>query len=307
MFVLLALVFEYVGRIGLEIYHVVLPLLFKLFLSLDTCTRRISIGKRIGSSANRPMVNTGIIIGSGSSVNAVASLGKGFILDIPRGSALMVSFVNCGPIRVGTTPDIAMALRRSTIVLRRTIIVNCNAIGGGSMANSIVTVSTSGVMGNVTASTSSLLINGTTNIDIVASNKTPKTKTAVHIHKNSSVSTDGSPLVIVSKIPISGARVGNVNGPLSAIRPGSVRAFAVLGSTSTATVCNSHTSGNIVVVAAGGKRSKHIGMSCDNAFSVDAGSGAISIVGTRSFHGFMVRGFNRGDLRTGTLNGASAS
>lgn len=296
----------YVGRIGLEVYRAVLALVLKLFLSMNTCTRGVAIGKRMGSTLKK-IVNTGMIRGKGSAGNAVASLSNGFALAIPRKTALIISFVKCGARRMTTTPSMVVALRSSTRLLNRIIMVNCNATGGGSLAKSIATVDTSGVMGNTIASTASVLINGTTNMDIVASNNTPKTNTAVHIHNNSSVSTSGGPLVIVSNIPMSSNNVGNVSGPLTAIRPGSVRAFAVLGSTSTATVCNSHTSGNIVVVGAGGKGSKHMRINCDNAFSVGAEPGGMSMVSTGRFERFIASGFNRSDTRFGTLNRTGAS
>lgn len=56
--------------------------------------------------------------------------------------------------------------------------------------------------------------------------------------------------------------------------PTSVRDVAMLGSTTTATVCNTHTTGNIVIVAAGGNGTNgprvafSAGLSCSPGFSV---------------------------------------
>ncbi len=89
---------------------------------------------------------------------------------------------------------------------------------------------------------------------------------------------------MVSKIPVRGGvprvgddRVGSksFSGVFTAnvkgVGPGSVRDVAILGSTSTTTVCNSRTTGNIVIIAAGENRTKDASIDCSKAISIGAG------------------------------------
>lgn len=54
-----------------------------------------------------------------------------------------------------------------------------------------------------------------------------------------------------------------VASPKISFGPTSTRSVRVLGSTSTTTVCNSHTTGNIVVIAAGGNAGNPVGIGMD--------------------------------------------
>lgn len=59
-----------------------------------------------------------------------------------------------------------------------------------------------------------------------------------------------------------------------------MRSVSILGSTSTATVCNSQKTGNMIVIAAGRTRRKRarVGFSCD--CNVRRATGACSVLGT---------------------------
>lgn len=68
----------------------------------------------------------------------------------------------------------------------------------------------------------------------------------------------GDPLFIVSKLMTS-------NNDFSGLGPGSVRGVSVLGSTNATTVCNSHSSGNMILIAAGGNGGgRHTAIQLDN-------------------------------------------
>ncbi len=267
-----------VGRRGFALPLEVMTALFTLFLFTDKLfTRSVAIGNCIRSTDNSPIVNTAVDVSNGT-IN-IASCSNGFAVGTPRNRRLSISCIKFSARAITTSPIISIAVSSGAHRLSRIIIVNCNHTGGASLANSIATVGPSSVGGNLGADTRSVLVNGITNIDIVDDSNTPNNTTAVHVHNNSSLGTDGSPLVIVSNLTVSGCNIRNLTGPLSLIGPGSVRDFAMLGSTDTATVCNSHTSGNIVVVAAGGNHGNSgTRISCDNGISIDIMHSGLGIV-----------------------------
>lgn len=214
--------------------------LYTIYAVIDT--RRMGMGNVMGSTANRAIVNTSIVIGN-AGANAIASFSNGFRMRYTPNSALIVSCVKCGARRMGTSSGVRMALRRSTGSLRRMIMANCAARGGTSLANSITIISAGGLGADSRASPVHTLRNHIPNVAIAASNS-PVNSKAIHVHNVNSFGSSRSPLCVVSNIP-AGVTLG-------ALGAGSVRDVRILGSTTSTSVCNSHTSGNIVVVAAGG-------------------------------------------------------
>lgn len=238
------------------------------------------------SSRNRPLVNTAIGAGS-TGANTMASLSNGFRVGMGTGTALLIDCLNFGRHRVTIHKHTVLRpvrLSSSGRLLRRIIMINCNARGGTSLANSMTVIGTRRVGGMSGSGVSAVLRNGMTNIRVASSNR-PNTSPDMHVHNVNSFN-DATPLCIVSNIP--------VNAAVHSFSPGSVRAVRVLGSTSTNTVCNSHTTGNIIVVAAGGNGgSRPLGIGCSNCFNISRVPNSMcSIVGTSRCDGCLNRTYS---------------
>lgn len=239
--------------------------------TIGTMRRTGIVSKAIISRANRPIVKTGILIGNAAG-NRVASLGKNFSVGIRRTStALLISCINCIHRRIGTASNgvLGVMLIPSTGVVRRIIMANCNAFGGSTCTNSTTDIGGRGVTSIPSISFRSLLRKGTANMRFASTSNRPNSSTSLDVHNVNSFGTSGSPLCIVSKIPIASNSVGSVDSSnnlstVSAIGASSVRGVAVVGSTTTTSLCNSHTTGNIILVAAGGNGA--------NGTSVDLGT-----------------------------------
>lgn len=252
-------------------------LLALLDFSLATLTRR-GIANGIGSSSNRPIVKTDIIMGNGGAVKAVASFSKGFVLSIPTGDILIVSCVNCIARRIPATKggSLRVILGRSAGALSRIIIVNCNARHGNSIADSMTDIGTSGFMGKTIGSIKRLVRKGMTNLTVAGPGNSPAKDARVHLHNAGAVNKTGAtPLMLVSKVP----------KRLNAITPRSIRDISILGSNSTTTVCNAHNAGNIVLVAAGRTGKISVGrIRCGNCIDASLVTGGLSVLGTSRFH-----------------------
>lgn len=62
--------------------------------------------------------------------------------------------------------------------------------------------------------------------------------------------------------------VSNLRNSLDRISPTSMRDFSILGSTSTATICNIHNTGKMVLMAAGQKAMRGLGVATHTGFAV---------------------------------------
>lgn len=220
------------------------------------------VGNAVGSSTKRPVVNTGMVLGKSTAMKDVASVSNGFSLSIPDGTALRISCVNCGarsiPVKGGSF--LGVALGRSARALSRIIIMNCNSRGGIGIVNSVTSISDGTLRSHTIPSISGVLANRVSNIAVARRDNGPKRSTnAVHVHNINSFKTAPDPLILMSKLPNS----------LDSLAPTSVSGVSILGSTSSTTVCNSHTTGNIVLMAAGGKGRNGTHVVCGNSINVD--------------------------------------
>lgn len=232
----------------------------------------VAIGNTVASVRNRTVVNTGVVRRNAAG-NAVASVSNGFALRIPTSTRLIVSCVNCGGIVVpmGKGAGFAVGVRSSTLGLRAIMMATVN-VGGGrtSLACSARRLGNSRLGGMGSTGVVGSLTNGSTNIRVAGDSSNLKNSTGMSVHNTHSTFTDngGRPLCIVSNIPVlgvaarsataivknRGSKIGrSSNSNISGLGPSSVRDVDVLGNTSTTTLCNSRTTGNIVLVAAGSK------------------------------------------------------
>lgn len=180
--------------------------------------------------------------------------------------ALIVSFINVRARRMAVGPRMGMVLGSSSRLLRRIMIANCNAFGGTSFAKTTSAMGASALRSMPILSITSGLSNGITNIAFNSDSDGPNSMDDVHMHNVNSVGTKGGPLCIVSKAPIADKSLSRFAcdstkaSVLSSLGAGSVRSVAIVGSTTTTSLCNSHTTGNIIIVAAGDKGRNGAGM-----------------------------------------------
>lgn len=250
-----------------------LLLLFVTFVSMRMCTRSIGISNAIVTrTSGFPVVKTGVIMGN-AAVNAIASVSNGFSLSIPRGSAVTVSCVNYRARRVGVakTGALGVILGSGTVNLSSIIIVNCNSRHGSSLANNVITINRRGLRVIAAGGLVSGLTKRVPNVGIAADGTGPNRSRSLHIHNRGSLDTSGSPLVIVSNVPC--------DKSLNSVSPSVVRGVSMLGSTSSTTVCNSHNTGNMVLVRAGGNGGKTPAISCGKRINVRRTRRHVSVVG----------------------------
>lgn len=251
-----------------------LAFIFLLVVSNSTTlTRRlVGITNLMISRGTSPLVNIAIHIRKSGGNNAMASVSNGFAVRIRGNGALIFSCLNCGGGRMLTgSSGLGVALRRSGGILSSIIIMNCNIRGGDSMANTVSRIGGRSVRGHAVAGTGSTLRNGATNIRVISSSTHPNTSPAIHVH-NFSSGKSSSPLCMMSNIHLNS--VDNVS-------PGSVTSVRILGSTTSTTVCNTRTNGNIILVAAGGNSINDKGVACSFRCTVRSLTGGPGLLGTR--------------------------
>lgn len=218
------------------------------------------LGNGMMSRGNRTIVNTDVRMGN-AATKIVASVGNGCRLaGIPVGTRVTVSCVNCRAVVLGTGSGglTLIALQRSARLLSRIMMMKCNAVGGGSLLNTASVIDNSRLTAGSDVSMNNTLRNGVSNVGVLDDSNFPNTRASVDVHNIKAFNGNSTdPLMIVSKVPMS--------RNFRALGPSSVRDMGILGSTSSTTVCNSHTTGNIVLVAAGGNTRNGTGMSLGTA------------------------------------------
>ncbi len=206
---------------------------------------------------------------------SLASLSKGFDLRAGPKSQLTISVVNF--LRRDVTIDngaanLALALGPSVGVLSRIIIINCNIRGEDSVANTVSSISSRGTRDLPAAGITRVLHKTTPKLRIGLKDTRPNKDSSVLVQKHHSLSNNGSPLCIISKIPVT---------DVSSIGTGSVTSVRILGSTSSRSVCKTETTGKIVLIAAGEKIRNGIGIGCDKCTTIRAVSEGFRFCGKR--------------------------
>lgn len=236
-------------RRGVEVgLHLLMTFLtFIMSMSLRTTMRRRGHVSNAMVSSKRPLPNISMRMGN-TAANAVASVSKGCSVSTPTSKVLIFHFMKLGATRgpIGKQDAVSIALRSSDGRLSRIVMMTCTATGGCDFAKTTSAMGKSRVTGLRMTDISHTLRNAISNIRTDTSDKRPNASTRVHVHNVKSVGTSDTPLCMISNIPFSNS-IGTVG-------PSSVTSVAILGSTTSTTLCNSHNTGKIVVVAAGRKR-----------------------------------------------------
>lgn len=213
-----------------------------------------------------------ILIGN-SRRKAMASLSKGCSVATPTSNVLMFSFMKVRGRRVpmGKQGGVLIAVEDDSMTLSSIIIVKCNGRSGTTLADTVAGISSGSVTVSPAKGPVSVLRKGIPNVRVHMGSNRPKTSPRVVMHnKAAATPRDSSPVMVVSNIVHAVGSVGCT----------SVRAVRMLGSTTSATVCNSGTSHNVIVVAAGRKGTNGKDVSFDCKLSMSRRPGEVPLSNT---------------------------
>lgn len=157
------------------------------------------------------------------------------------------------------------------------VAIKCTAKDLGALSNSMRGVARARVGGSRVAGPLRTVHKHIPNLAVRHKSGNPTTLSTMHLQKAASLADNGSPLVVISKM-------FNSLDVLASVCPASVRDFAVLGSTSRATRCNSQKTSNIVRIAAGGKVDNEARMTCGNDFKISAICGGLGVLSNSRCH-----------------------
>lgn len=230
------------------------------------------LSKVIGSSGKSPLVKIGVSFGN-DPAKAIANLSKQFSVLTTGKGVVRFSCMNCAArcVAINSTSSLAIMLRRSTGTLSRMIIATLNVGHTRGTLDCDIRRMGSSTVGSI-GSTGFIgkLAKGITNMSVGQDSSNVNKTAHIIVHKTGSVMKGGGILCIISNVPVngpSGNRVGGScdapkkNRNVSSFGPRSVRDLSVLANPTTTTLCNSSTTGNIVLVGAGGKRRNGLGVS----------------------------------------------
>lgn len=241
--------------------------------NVPTITRRgVAIGKIMASVGNRGLPNTAIMMRNAPE-KTVASVSNACAVSMGGGRGLAFSClkVTDRAVTIKSGGVVGMALGRGRSVLRRMAVITFKGRGGRDMVSSVraMRIGSLEIPSDGLAATLSKHV--TKIVSCRADNRPKRSGTRFFVHNMASFNTKGmSPLVLVSGIRMS-------SGSLSQLRPSSVRDFSVLGSTATATLCNTHNTGNMVLIAAGRKGRKGVGISFHMRGSFSSPAGGVRV------------------------------
>lgn len=138
------------------------------------------------------------------------------------------------------------------------MIINCNMRGGMGLANTMKVTSDRVLRSHPVKGVTRNLRKTVPGLGVSFTDNGPGTTAAFGMHNTASLGKKRT-LLLISKIRASS---------LSLLGPRSVRDMSMLGSTTSTSVCNTHTTFNIMLVAAGGKGGRRgIRVGCGGGFS----------------------------------------
>lgn len=242
---------------------------------MSNCTRMLSgeiMGKMIGSRLNRPLPTMAMMMGNAAGKMAASLSNRCALSGIPTKSALMFSFlkVRARRVMIEGRGHVSIRVGRSTIDVSRMMIMTFNARGGRDVIDSVRAMGPT-TLGMPSDGLAATLTKHVSNLVTCRHDNRPKRSgTSFFVHNIAAFNCGGSPLVLVSNVRAASAR-------LTHLRPSSVTTFSVLGSTATATLCNTHNTGNIVRMRAGRNGRKPTGIDLHMRGSFSSGASGVRL------------------------------
>lgn len=207
---------------------------------VETSLEQLINGKVVDADGN-PIPGATVLV-EGTTAGSATDIDGNFVLDVPAGGVLLVSFIGYKSIRVdvGNQTEIIITLSEAESSLEEFVVVGYGSVERRELTGSVVSIGRQDIIAEPIYSFENLLQGRAAGVDVVADSYRPGAGSTVRIRGSRSLVAGNDPLIVMDGIPI--------EGNLMDINPSDIESIEILKDASATAIYGSRGSNGVILI-----------------------------------------------------------
>jgi len=235
-------------QVNLRIYRAILPLLLGLFLSLGAYAQQVSVRGHVKDTFGDPVIGANVVVKDNFSIGTITDLDGNFVLSVPSGSVLQVSFIGYKMAEVAAAPTLTITLQDDAIMLDEAVVIGYGSVRKSDLSGSVVAIKADEINRGAITSPQQMLQGKVPGLFVEPGNGAPGSGSTLRIRGGASLNASNDPLIVIDGIPVSNDAAPGTPNALATINPNDIETFTVLKDASATAIYGSRASNGVIII-----------------------------------------------------------
>lgn len=234
-------------QVNLRIYQTILPLLLGLFLSVGAYAQNITVKGHV-KDALGGVIGANVVEKGNTTNGTTTDMDGNFILSVPQGATLVVSFIGYKTVEVAAAPQVVVTMQDDTAMLEQVVVVGYGTTKKNDLTGSVTAIKPDEMSKGITTNASDMMVGKIAGVNVTTGGGAPGAGATIRVRGTSSLNASQDPLYVIDGLTISGDGATGMTNPLAMINPNDIESFTVLKDASATAIYGSRASNGVIII-----------------------------------------------------------
>ena len=214
----------------------------------STSSEAISImGTVVEQATGFPIIGANIIQ-KGTSNGTITDFDGNFVLSVPNGTILEISYIGYKTIEVAAADGMQVSLGEDTELLEEVVVVGYGVVKKNDATGSVTAIKPDDMNKGLQTNAQDMIQGKIAGVNITTDGGSPGGGAAIRIRGGSSLNASNDPLIVIDGLAMDNNGIQGVSNPLSLVNPADIETFTVLKDASATAIYGSRASNGVILI-----------------------------------------------------------
>ena len=235
-------------QINLRICRTILPLLLGLFLSVGAYAQNITVKGHVKDGTGLEVIGANVVEKGNATNGTITDLNGNFVLTVPQGAILQISFIGYKPAEVPATANVVVTLEDDTELLSEVVVIGYGSVKKSDLSGSVVAIEAEELNRGAVTSPQELMQGKVPGLSVLQGDGGPGSGSTIRIRSGASLNASNDPLIVIDGVPVDNDAAPGTSNALGTINPNDIETFTVLKDASATAIYGSRASNGVIII-----------------------------------------------------------
>lgn len=290
-------------QVNFRIFRTILPLLLGLFLSVGVYAQNITVKGHV-KDAFGGVIGANVVEKGNTSNGTITDLDGNFMLSVPQGATLVVSFIGYKTQEVAAAPSVVVTMEDDSQLLDAVVVIGYGQVKKNDMTGSVTAIKPDEISKGITTSAQDMLAGKVAGVSVISNDGAPGAGAQIRIRGGSSLNASNDPLIVIDGLAIDNEGIKGMGNGLSMVNPEDIETFTVLKDASATAIYGSRASNGVILITTKkGKKGDKISVNYSGNVSMSTTQKRYEVMDGDQFRNYVNNRFgNEPPIALGTAN-----
>lgn len=217
-------------------------------MSVSAYAQNITVKGHVKDATGMEVIGANVVEKGNSANGTITDLDGNFILSVPKGATLSVSFIGYKTSEVASAPTVMVTLQDDSQLLDAVVVIGYGTVKKNDATGSVSAIKTDKISKGITTSAQDMMTGKIAGVSVVSQGGAPGASSTIRIRGGSSLNASNDPLIVIDGLAMDNSGIKGLSNPLSMVNPNDIETFTVLKDASATAIYGSRASNGVIII-----------------------------------------------------------